>query len=897
MGAVSIEQVLQQEFQQVETARRLRLTGNAPRPAAKKSLIGLAFSGGGIRSATFNLGVLQALAQARLLHTFDYVSTVSGGGYIGSWLMAWMHHQQIGIADIETRLAPHNYSTASAADPTEVHFLRNYSNYLTPRKGILGADFWAFVATYVRNTLLNLMILVLLLLSGLLLPRVLVYLPNQLENLEDFTNQAVTSQVSAVCLGLLLAGMAVVFIGFNLAWVDPHTCEPAPWYAKQWAIQVFVVIPLIVSAALVSYGVSHFLTDYHILENRLLYPPILGMAVYFALWTGAFVIRQAVRSKNKLDGKVRPTAGLVLITSAVTGAIVGYVFIPYARILIPPGAEAGVTYNLWHIFTFGAPAFVGMMLAAGAVHVGLMGTGMSDSHREWWARLGGWMMIYTICWLLLFTTAVYIPMFLTRLWAAQHQRIFTSGTLFWLLSTLYGVLFGKSKETNGLNLNPTLTKKILGYVARLTPYIFIAGLLFALSLLAARITQAVSAYPTALTEFPPDWVDPAVPVTCLVLFVAAVILSWRVNVNEFSIHHAYRNRLVRCYLGASVKDRTSQPFTGFSEKDDLPLSSLQIPPDASEAKYGRPLPILNTSLNVVRGKELALQTRKARSFAFTPLWSGFTRETIGGSEWQSAFARTRESGSIQAECEEGIGLGTAVAISGAAASPNMGFYSQPALAFLMTLFDVRLGWWIGNPIKENKWRHGGPAIGFYWLLRELMGSTSDDSEYVYLSDGGHFENLAIYELVRRGCKVIVAGDASCDLGFGLADLHNAIERCRTDFGVEIELDPSPLKRQEELSQAHFVVGKIHYSSCADDDGVIVYMKPALVAGDPGDVLGYPAINPSFPDDTTANQWFDETHFENYRALGYATGIAAAPTIQEVVRWALEPAPRGAASAA
>src|ERR1700693_2790701 len=103
--------------------------------------------------SSVNLGVLQALSRTRLLHFFDYVSTVSGGGYIGSWLMAWMYHEKIGVKEIENRLSSEEVSTASAADPHEVHFLRNYSNYLTPRKGLLGADFWAFVATYLRNTI------------------------------------------------------------------------------------------------------------------------------------------------------------------------------------------------------------------------------------------------------------------------------------------------------------------------------------------------------------------------------------------------------------------------------------------------------------------------------------------------------------------------------------------------------------------------------------------------------------------------------------------------------------------------------------------------------------------------------------------------------------------------
>lgn len=101
----SIAAVLDEELQQIKTSRKLRLDPGPQRPAAQKSLIGLAFSGGGIRSATFNLGVLQALAKRNLLRSIDYVSTVSGGGYIGGWLMGWMHHQELGIRDIESRLS------------------------------------------------------------------------------------------------------------------------------------------------------------------------------------------------------------------------------------------------------------------------------------------------------------------------------------------------------------------------------------------------------------------------------------------------------------------------------------------------------------------------------------------------------------------------------------------------------------------------------------------------------------------------------------------------------------------------------------------------------------------------------------------------------------------------
>lgn len=236
MSSVSIREVLEQELRQVETSRDLRLDEELSRRLpAQQGLIGLAFSGGGIRSATFNLGVLQALAQGHVLRFFDYVSSVSGGGYIGSWLMAWMHHQRIGIRQIEERLARAPYSTVNAADPPELHFLRNYSNYLTPRKGLLGADFWAFLACYLRNTFLNQTILVLSLLSLLLLPRALVYLPHVLEAEEvewawqiPFSQQVLTAQFSALIVGLLLGLVALIFIGLNLFWVDVDNINPTP---------------------------------------------------------------------------------------------------------------------------------------------------------------------------------------------------------------------------------------------------------------------------------------------------------------------------------------------------------------------------------------------------------------------------------------------------------------------------------------------------------------------------------------------------------------------------------------------------------------------------------------------------------------------------------------------
>ncbi len=270
---------------------------------------------------------------------------------------------------------------------------------------------------------------------------------------------------------------------------------------------------------------------------------------------------------------------------------------------------------------------------------------------------------------------------------------------------------------------------------------------------------------------------------------------------------------MRCFLGASVPHRPFQPWTGFSSSDDLAISDItSVTTTPSGGDDGRPFPILNATLNVVRGRELALQMRKARSFTFTPAYSGFTRPLPSEANWEMNYQPSREAGPqppvpsgkrVQTPEKhvtnhaalpiQGISLGTAMAISGAAASPNMGFYSDPGVGFLLTVFDVRLGWWIGNPHSATAWKEGRPQYGFAWLVCELLGLTTDDRDFVYLSDGGHFENLGIYELVRRRCKVIVASDVSQDPLYGGAELRNAIERCRVDFGVEIYIDLGDFK--------------------------------------------------------------------------------------------------------
>src|SRR6185295_9910671 len=147
-----------------------------------------------------------------------------------------------------------------------------------------------------------------------------------------------------------------------------------------------------------------------------------------------------------------------------------------------------------------------------------------------------------------------------------------------------------------------------------------------------------------------------------------------VNVNRFSLQAMYRNRLVRAYLGASNPRRQPNLFTGFDPDDNLRLHEL---------RDNRPFPVIGAALNLVAGQDLAWQQRKAECFTASPLHCGAAR--LG-------YRRSQAFGG-----ENGISLGTAVATSGAAANPNMGYHSSPAVTFIMTLFNARLGVWLGNP--------------------------------------------------------------------------------------------------------------------------------------------------------------------------------------------------------
>ena len=301
---------------------------------------------------------------------------------------------------------------------------------------------------------------------------------------------------------------------------------------------------------------------------------------------------------------------------------------------------------------------------------------------------------------------------------------------------------------------------------------------------------------------------------------------------------------------------------------------LKYPP-----RLYRLMHVVNMALNLVGGDKLAWQQRRAESFTSTPLHSGSL--FVG-------YRRTRDYGG-----KNGISLGTAVAVSGAAASSNMGYFSpSPFVTLALTFFNARLGWWLGNPGVHGAetFYRSHPHSALSPTLDEAFGQTDDRNPYVLLSDGGHFENLGLYEMVLRRCHNIVVVDGSADPSGALEGLGDAVRKIRIDLGVRIEFRPPfpilPRPASEEAGAGGYcAVGDIHYEDVDAAPGErgdapraaherhrltgrLVYFKPTIYGTEPRDIFNYAMSHPDFPHETTADQFFDEPQFESHRMLGF-----------------------------
>ena len=838
----------------------------------------LCLSGGGIRSASFGLGVLQALARRKLLFSFHYLSTVSGGGYIGGWLSAW--RRRMPDAAVESGLTsnvPDLYD-----EPPELAELRANSNYLTPKLGAMSADTWTLAALYIRNLLLNWLIFLPAIVSVLLLPIVVYEVLGWATGWGHVSHYWLAGFSFALLLGALTVSVSARF-------------DEARIRVTQNQFLWFILLPIYAGAALLSLSVVSkqvirfspsiaealralptYVFDTLVwlqvitpADGTLIVnvsPPsgaFIGAVLYAMAWLLAFVGRKLLPDPELKRPDRDPFQWGLLAAWTAAGAVAGCLIAVGFSLVRYPVDDSGL--RLIAILGVGWVAL--SIFLAESVYLGLASYATDgDINREWLARSSGWFVAFTVGWATLAAIVLYahtIQDWVLGIVAAVGAGAGVTGS--WIGSSAKTLATVAGKRVESLSMSTILS---------LTTVVFLTALAIVISSILPGVLCALSAtwFDKACSSAPPEHLAGLGALMIVVCVIATALIALAVNVNRFSSHAIYRNRLIRAFLGAArakakkksgatraVRNEspTRDPFTGFDAEDNPRMAALLRPDPQVSKETPRLFHVVNMALNVVGGQNLAWQERKAESFIATPLVSG--NENV-------KFWRTN----AYASKTGGLTLGTAIAISGAAASPNQGYHSSPLVGLLMALFNVRLGWWLGNPSRSAAASREGPRWGIVQIVQELFGLTTDRSKYIYLSDGGHFENLGIYEMVRRRCHLIVASDAGCDPNCAFEDLGNAVRKVWIDLGVKIDFHKIDIKKRDATSPGLYcAVGTIRYPEPGAKDGYLLYLKPGFSSDDslPADVTAYGLANPAFPHETTADQFFSESQMESYRSLG------------------------------
>lgn len=832
-------------------------------------LSALCLSGGGVRSATFALGVLQGLAHLRVLGTFDYLSTVSGGGYTGGWLTSWLARAgAAGREDVLRAIDPAQACFVTGAiEAPPVAYVRRTCRYLAPKGGATSADFWTLLATMARNLFLNWLVLLPLIAAALLVPRIGYALTESLEMLG-------TDKVSGLAC-LTQSTPSMVWLGITTA-----LCFTA-----------FGYIALVFSGRGATWGQGHFLA-------WCLAPLTLGSAAGANFWA-AFPCDLNLAVVVGVCAGI-PVAGWLVLhrtvkwrtvfAAAVAGAFVGVCARGFAMGLFG-GLNSVASAELYAVFA--VPVSLVFIIIAIALFVGLASHDLDDAALEWWSRCAAWIGLAAGAWfgasLLVFYMADALQASVeTTLRYFRVDHAWSTAVLSAAVPVL-GSLAGWLSRSNAPPAAGTKPSAIAGILQSIAMPIVIVGLLTLMAWVNMRLVGVLEYHQyqvsTGLAECPTDPdVDTGVVATSLGTrrachspggglgeslgllagnLALGLLMSFFVPVNRFSLHGMYKARIVRTFLGASRTNRSPNAFTGFDGDDDVRVSDL---------KNVRPFHIVCATLNAVSSTTVGRHEKQSESFTFSPLHAG-NREV--------GYRPAAEYGSHNGGPGSGLSLGTALAVSGAAASSSMGMYSSKARSFLLTLANARLGLWFGNPAHETAWETSEPPLGVAPIMRELLGLTTDDNPYVYLSDGGHYDNLGLWEMVARRCRYIVVSDAGSDPDYTFDSLSVAIRRIRLDLGIPIEFGPLGItKAGEGHSNVHAAVGVIKYSvidGASAPDGTIVFLRAALSGDEPIDIQTYAKTDPVFPNDPTSDQFFDEARFESYRLLGFHTVVTCAPS--------------------
>lgn len=751
----------------------------------RQPFVGLALSGGGIRSATYCLGVLQAMAHKHVLPNIDYLSTVSGGGYIGSSLTYLLHQSSV--------------ISATGASPAMPKFDVSKSNFpyvSYPMVGVSGPD------------------------KDDHKPQSQSQLEEQGRQQENFKGRLLRRL--RLSSNYLVPGRGLSFLSLTGVLLRCLSVSAV----------VHVALLVFVFELLFIFGLLSPKTA-TLADNTILYLAAVSLCGYIALSLtyiiGSRFIDDWEQLNNGMQYRLRRLNEITthwLFTIALTSLVIGC--LPWSHSYL----EGSILIHISH-----------------------------------------WLGINT-------DPTVTIGLITTVIGA---------------IGSFFGFLQARSKNKTNI---PTGLIVGAGSVA-----LFFGLLLSVYGFMVLLNTD--SATTNALNN------------KVIILSGAGLVLlliGWLPNANYVSLHRFYRDRLLELFLPDLKK-----MWSSMKEGQELPGQHLSIPGDTTllldvcgakvengqscageqEDKLIRgPYQIINANIVLTASQHTRYRPRGGDNFIFSPLFCG-SRAT----GWVST------SQPFYNECS----LATAMAISGAAVNPNagpggVGITRQPVLSVLMGLLNLRLGYWARNP-KLVRGESDSKASRL-WVKPNLLYpgifesfgryKLHENARFSLLTDGGHFENLGLYELVRRRLKLIIVCDATADPDFKFTDLANAIQKVRADFGAIIDISseqlatlvPRPQRRatddgrQESTAERGFLIAPIRYSKRPEPDskeretGTLILLKATFFKGLPADLYSYRREHPQFPDQSTTDQFFDEKQFDSYRELGYNTAYHMLKSISQ-----------------
>lgn len=855
-----------------------------PYPGAGLGLIGLCLSGGGIRSASFSLGVLQALERAKLNHRFDYLSTVSGGGFTGTTLSSALHHARLDGT-------PFAFSKSSTSDAPIITHLRNQSSYLNPG-GFL--DTVRLPAIMVRGLLLNILALVPWLFLAALLTELYYLVAYKGTTALHYFVELIPMLVGGVPFVMLVLASPLI----------PRLERRAPHWRDRYE-RAFAASLLLLLCGVFSHfvlGVINLAIENPAETQRM----SSTIATCWLVALGALVIAHrsvAARGTKRVLRQLLVTGAGLLVPLVLFDA---YVFLSIQLTPDPYYEDSKDCVSAKSVDDFKRLNIINL----GQTAVGRWLTRQDSAPAPWpffSTRCANEATRSPICeldlkkpkWLKASSALTKVTdgggcIDFVRDIGMLEQR---DSCDIAIDSCRSARTTSEAAETcrinHGCNAEDPCPECSIEQKICELPWTSCENARqccwhfrderslewFDVSLSgngATSATDKVDCVSLSVHRLPLTWLSPVklakhlahrsdskpglrasldhedwVVAIALGLSLLAILVGFMTDANSLSLHGFYRDRLARAFV---VRGRTKGP-EGFDSASRLLLSDL------APERTGAPYPLLNATLNVSGGTESSVRFRRGSAFVFSPQFIG---------SQATGYVATRAMEAVDHE----LTLASAMAISAAAAGPNMGSFTSGSLAPLFALFNLRLGYWLVHPNRAtNKWlllkRPGNTHI-----LREALGLIDARGNFVNVSDGGHFENLGAYELIRRKCRLIVVVDSEEDSLGQLKGLMTLTRLARIDFGTVITADLTTFQPSADKPAQPWFWATIHYGVSPDGSeevGYLLYIKANMVAGVPPYVDAYRAQSPDFPHESTADQFFNEVQFECYRALGYHLG--------------------------